>query len=172
LTKVVDRKYTIYKDYNLKILLEKRCVTVSPTHLKEALETLKETGVRITPQRHAILEYLINSMSHPTADDIYKALEGKFPNMSVATVYNNLRVFREVGLVKELTYGDASSRFDFTTSHHYHVICENCNKIVDFHYPGLNEVEHLTSHVTGFKVSHHRMEVYGTCPDCTAKAAH
>ncbi len=46
--------------------------------LKEALETLKETGVRITPQRHAILEYLVNSMAHPTADDIYKALEGNF----------------------------------------------------------------------------------------------
>ena len=55
--------------------------------LKEALEMLKNTGVRITPQRHAILEYLVESMTHPTADDIYKALEGKFPNMSVATVY-------------------------------------------------------------------------------------
>ncbi|CAM5427130.1 Fur family transcriptional regulator [Bacillus safensis FO-36b] [Bacillus safensis subsp. safensis] len=80
--------------------------------LKDALDALKETGVRITPQRHAILEFLVNSMTHPTADDIYKALEGKFPNMSVATVYNNLRVFRESGLVKELTYGDSSSRFD------------------------------------------------------------
>ena len=78
---------------------------MSHTHLKDALDTLKTTGVRITPQRHAILEYLIDSMIHPTADDIYKALEDKFPNMSVATVYNNLRVFREVGLVKELTYG-------------------------------------------------------------------
>ena len=75
-------------------------MAVEENHLKEALDTLKETRVRITPQRHAILEYLINSMSHPTADDIYKALEGKFPNMSVATVYNNLRVFREVGLVR------------------------------------------------------------------------
>ncbi len=44
--------------------------------LKEALDTLKDTGVRITPQRHAILEYLVDSMAHPTADDIYKALEG------------------------------------------------------------------------------------------------
>lgn len=49
--------------------------------------------------------------------------------MSVATVYNNLRVFRESGLVKELTYGDASSRFDFVTSDHYHAICENCGKL-------------------------------------------
>ena len=136
-------------------------------NLKEALESLKKTGVRITPQRHAILEYLINSMSHPTADDIYKALEGKFPNMSVATVYNNLRVFRQVGLVRELTYGDSSSRFDYITSKHYHVICTDCGKIVDFHYPGLDEVEHLASHVTGFKISHHRMEVYGLCPECS-----
>ena len=145
---------------------------MTQSHLKEALETLKETGVRITPQRHAILEYLINSLSHPTADEIYKSLEGKFPNMSVATVYNNLRVFREVGLVKELTYGDASSRFDFITTDHYHAICEKCGAIVDFHYPGLDEVEQLASHVTGFKVAHHRMEVYGLCPECNAKDVH
>ena len=143
---------------------------MSNTHLKDALDSLKTTGVRITPQRHAILEYLIDSMIHPTADDIYKALADKFPNMSVATVYNNLRVFREVGLVKELTYGDAASRFDFITGDHYHMICESCGKIVDFHYPGLNEVEQLASHVTGFKVNSHRLEVYGTCPECIANS--
>ncbi|MBM7605105.1 peroxide-responsive transcriptional repressor PerR [Metabacillus litoralis] len=145
---------------------------MSEHQLKDALEALKETGVRITPQRHAILEFLVDSMTHPTADDIYKALEGKFPNMSVATVYNNLRVFREVGLVKELTYGDASSRFDFITSDHYHVICESCGKIVDFSYPGLDEVEALAAHVTGFNVSHHRMEIYGTCKTCEQKETH
>lgn len=139
-------------------------------HLRDALETLKSTGVRITPQRHAILEFLIQSMIHPTADDIYKALEAKFPNMSVATVYNNLRVFRESGLVKELTYGDSSSRFDFVTNDHYHIICDSCGKIVDFHYPGLDEVEHLASHVTGFQVNSHRMEIYGTCPTCISQS--
>lgn len=142
---------------------------MSELQLKNALDTLKTTGVRITPQRHAILEYLIESMSHPTADDIYKALEHRFPNMSVATVYNNLRVFRESGLVRELTYGDNASRFDFVTSKHYHIICESCGKIVDFHYPGLDEVEHLAAHVTGFKVNSHRLEVYGICPECAEK---
>lgn len=143
---------------------------MTEVHLRDALDTLKSTGVRITPQRHAILEFLIQSMMHPTADDIYKALENKFPNMSVATVYNNLRVFREAGLVKELTYGDSSSRFDFVTNDHYHIICDACGKIVDFHYPGLDEVEHLASHVTGFKVNNHRMEIYGTCPTCIIQA--
>ncbi|WP_303965769.1 peroxide-responsive transcriptional repressor PerR [Sporosarcina ureae] len=136
--------------------------------LKDALVTLKESGVRITPQRHAILEYLITSHSHPTADEIYKALESDFPNMSVATVYNNLRVFQSSGLVKELTYGDSSSRFDFVTHDHYHIICDDCGKIVDFHHPGLEEVERLAAHVTGFQVNSHRLEVYGTCPECAA----
>ena len=141
---------------------------MSEVRLKGALDTLKNSGVRITPQRHAILEYLISSESHPTADDIYKALEGDFPNMSVATVYNNLRVFRNAGLIKELTYGDASSRFDFVTHDHYHIICDECGTIVDFHHPGLEEVERLASHVTGFKVNSHRLEVYGTCPSCAS----
>src|SRR5690625_7984314 len=95
---------------------------MSDDKLKQAIETLKGSGVRITPQRHAVLEYLLTSMAHPTADEIYRALEGKFPNMSVATVYNNLRVLREIGLVSELTYGDNSSRFDCNMTEHYHKI--------------------------------------------------
>ena len=141
---------------------------MSETRLKDALDTLKSSGVRITPQRHAILEYLISSKSHPTADEIFKSLESNFPNMSVATVYNNLRVFKNAELINELTYGDASSRFDFVTHDHYHIICDECGTIVDFHYPGLDEVEYLASHVTGFKVNSHRLEVYGTCSTCAA----
>jgi len=145
-------------------------MAMTEMHLRDALDTLKSTGVRITPQRHAILEFLIQSMIHPTADEIYRALEDKFPNMSVATVYNNLRVFRESGLVKQLTYGDSSSRFDFVTNEHYHIICDSCGKIVDFHYPGLDEVEQLASHVTGFQVNSHRLEIYGSCPTCISNA--
>lgn len=141
-------------------------MTMSDDKLQVAIETLKKSGVRITPQRHAVLEYLLTSMSHPTADEIYKALEHKFPNMSVATVYNNLRILREIGLVRELTYGDDSSRFDSNMNEHYHIICEECGKIVDFHYPTLDEIESLAEKVSGFEISHHRMELYGKCKDC------
>src|SRR5690625_2101646 len=101
--------YTNNNDYNLnnfsdyEIKVKARCMTVSDDRLEEAVSTLKKSGVRITPQRHAVLEYLLTSMTHPTADEIYRALEGKFPNMSVATVYNNLRILKEIGLVRELT---------------------------------------------------------------------
>ncbi|MDQ0340029.1 Fur family peroxide stress response transcriptional regulator [Caldalkalibacillus uzonensis] len=137
-----------------------------------ALDKLKKKGVRMTPQRHAILSYLINTMSHPTADEIYQALASQFPNMSVATVYNNLRLFKEAGLVQELTYGDASSRFDANVEEHYHVICRECGKIVDFHYPSLYDVERVASEKTGFDVEFHRMEVYGLCAKCKDKATH
>jgi Fur family peroxide stress response transcriptional regulator len=135
-------------------------------HLIAALEKLRRNGVRMTPQRHAILAYLINTMGHPTADEIYQALSDQFPNMSVATVYNNLRMFKEAGLVQELTYGDASSRFDANVEEHYHIICRQCGKIVDFHYPSLLEVEEAASRATGFKVDSHRMEIYGYCTTC------
>ncbi|WP_419179883.1 peroxide-responsive transcriptional repressor PerR [Polycladomyces zharkentensis] len=136
------------------------------SRLEQAVEKLKSTGVRMTPQRHAILEFLLSSMSHPTADEIYKSLEGKFPNMSVATVYNNLRVFKEAGLVRELTYGDASSRFDANMTDHYHVICRECGKITDFDYPPLIDVEREAAKRTGFRVESHRMEIYGVCQHC------
>src|SRR5690625_7965912 len=144
-------------------------MTMADGKLQKAVDTLKRSGVRITPQRHAVLEYLLTSMSHPTADEIYKALEQKFPNMSVATVYNKLRILREIGLVRELTYGDDSSRFDSNMKEHYHIICNECGKIVDFHYPTLDEIESLAEKVSGFEIDYHRMELYGKCEECVEK---
>src|SRR5699024_11439435 len=100
------------------------CMNIFHTRLESAIYTLKQSGVRISPLRHAVLEYLLSVKTHPTEDEIYKALKDKFPNMSVATVYNNLRILRELGLVRELTYGDDSSRFDSNTDEHYHIICD------------------------------------------------
>lgn len=137
------------------------------TRVHHALGHLKMSGVRITPQRHAILAYLIDAMNHPTADEIYRALEPDFPSMSVATVYNNLKLFIGAGLVRELTYGDSSSRFDANVTDHYHAICKRCGKIVDFSIPELMEsVEKSAAEATGFIVRGHRMEVYGVCQSC------
>lgn len=136
------------------------------TRVQHALDQLKSNGVRITPQRHAILAYLMESMSHPTADEIYRSLEPRFPNMSVATVYNNLKMLIEAGMVQELSYGDNSSRFDADVSNHYHIICEQCGKIEDFMYPSLEDVERAAEEVTGFEIHGHRLELHGICRHC------
>ena len=132
----------------------------------QAVDQLKSGGVRMTPQRYAILEYLLGTNIHPTADDIYRTLSPQYPSLSVATVYNNLKLFVEAGLVRELTYGDDSSRFDADLSDHYHAICTVCGSMVDFEHPPIQAVEQAAAYATGFQVQGHRMEVYGICPDC------
>src|SRR5699024_8234963 len=102
-------------------------MTMLDHQLNTAIDTLKKSGVRITPQRHAVLEYLLTAETQPTADEIYKALQNIFPNMSLATVYNNLRNLRELVLVRKLTYGDDSRRFDSNMVDHYHIICDECS---------------------------------------------
>lgn len=137
--------------------------------VEQSIERLKEAHVRITPQRYAILEYLIEKDTHPTADEIYKDLVTRFPSMSVATVYNNLRLLTKRGFVKEMKFGDSSSRYDFASTEHYHAVCNNCGKVEDIYYPGLEAVEEVTSDLTGFSVESHRLEVYGLCPECQEK---
>lgn len=136
------------------------------SRVDHAVDQLKSGGVRMTPQRYAILEYLLDTNVHPTADDIYRTLSPQYPSLSVATVYNNLKLFVEAGLVRELTYGDDSSRFDADLSDHYHAICTECGSMVDFEHPPIQAVEQAAARATGFQVQGHRMEVYGVCPAC------
>ncbi len=119
--------------------------------LNEVVKQLRKKGVRITPQRVAMLEFLASVHTHPTAEEIFKALTKEDPQVSVATVYNNL------------------NRYDFDLGQHYHAVCDVCGKVVDLYYPVLEDVEKAAEQLTGFKVRGHRMEVYGVCPECQKK---
>lgn len=142
---------------------------MSQHRFEEGVTALKNNGLRMTPQRAAILEYLANSESHPTADDIYKALTSKVPNMSNTTIYNNLKYFKKFGIINELTFGQFSSRYEWKTSFHYHVICTSCSKICDFNYPRLKDVEQYVEQKLNFNVIRHLFEVHGICSDCNKK---
>ena len=120
----------------------------------------------MTSQRLAILEYLAIDGNHPTANEIYEALQDETPNMSVATIYNNLNFFKEAGILKELPFGDGSSRYDLTESRHYHAMCLNCGKVVDFDYPELENADDIIELQTNFKVVNHDFKVTGLCEDC------
>ncbi|AMB94451.1 transcriptional repressor [Aerococcus sanguinicola] len=132
----------------------------------KTITALREHKVRITPQREAIIKYLIETKDHPTAEDIFNELSPHFKSMSLATVYNNLNLLTRMHLVRELNYGDDASHFDFDLDRHYHVICEHCGRIVDLYYPILYELESYAAAYTGFKVNNHRLEIYGLCQDC------
>lgn len=130
---------------------------------------LKDHGIRLTPQRMAILEYLRGTSSHPRADQVHQQIRRRFPGVSLATVYNNLKVLKDKGLVSELSYGDLASRFDGKTVPHYHVNCQVCGTVVDFHGPVFQDLQGEAAKVTNFEISGHRIELYGACPDCRGK---
>ncbi len=139
--------------------------------LSQYVSLLKEKNVRMTSQRYAILEYLVDGNVHPTVNEIYDDLKEEFPTMSVATIYNNLKFFKEAGILQELPFGDGSSRFDLTTIDHYHKICRVCGKIEDFTYPELKASKKLAEVLDGFKVEKYNFEVIGICMACQKSTA-
>lgn len=137
--------------------------------LDKYIKILKTFNIRMTSQRYAILEYLAVDERHPTATEIYNALKIKFPNMSLATVYNNLNFFKEAGIVTELKLKDDSSSFDLTDTDHYHAVCTNCGKIVDFDLFDMRKIEKEIERITGYKISAHEFNVSGLCEECKIK---
>lgn len=130
--------------------------------VSEEVAILKEHGLRVTPQRMQILQTFILLEGHPTIEDIHREL----PNMSVATIYNNVNQFVNLRILNELPYGNGLSRYELYKPNHYHVICELCGDIVDFEFPKLIEVEELAARLLKYKIHNHEMEVYGVCPAC------
>ncbi|MBL0387204.1 transcriptional repressor [Tumebacillus sp. ITR2] len=131
----------------------------------QTLADLKERGVRLTPQRQMILKFLKETHEHPTAEEIYKQVCQEFSGISMATVYNTLHRLKELGAIKELSYGDMSSRYDGNDTEHAHVVCESCGEVIDIALPELptktDETEAL-----GYEVTSLRLEYYGLCSGC------
>jgi len=126
-------------------------------------------GFKLTPQRLAILDYLNGNTAHPSADEIYKALQNKFPTMSFATVYNTLETMKQQGNVAELTIDPNKKRFDPNPRPHHHLICITCKRIVDI--PIDYDLHVPDEKKEGYEIVGNHIEFYGRCKDCRGKAA-
>lgn len=136
---------------------------------QDVLNHLREKGVRITETRKAVIDFIIQSHDHPSADMIYQALLPAFPNMSLATVYNNLKVLIDEGFVSELKVrNDTTTYYDFMGHQHLNVICEKCGRIADMDLD-LPDVQQEAADQTGYQITKSQMVVYGICPDCVTR---
>ena len=128
------------------------------------IKKYKEIGLKLTPQRLAILKYLEGNTYHPSAEDIYKAVCLQFPTMSFATVYKTIDTLHEKGYLLELTIDPDKKRFDPCTEHHHHLICVLCKKVVDvkkhFSLELPNDVR------DSFNITGNHIEFYGVCSEC------
>jgi Fur family peroxide stress response transcriptional regulator len=121
---------------------------------------------RQTKQRGAILSLLRRGYYHLTADQIYDKVRKGIPSISKGTVYRNLKVLRELGLVSELNLNDTVSRFEAKRDGHYHFRCERCGRVFDVDEPIDEELDRRIAERTGFKISYHQLEFRGLCHDC------
>ena len=121
---------------------------------------------RKSKQRETILRILRGTASHPTADWIYEQARREMPNISLGTVYRNLRLLTQEGKITELRFNGNLSRFDANISDHDHFQCEQCGRIFDLDGPGVAISDATVARKTGFEVHNHRVEFHGLCSDC------
>jgi Fur family peroxide stress response transcriptional regulator len=128
----------------------------------------KTANMKQTPQRLAILEYLRDNKSHPSAADVYKAVAEKFPTMSFATVYNTMETLKKMGMVRELSIDPEKKRFDPDTETHHHLICVRCKRIADIY--SRFELDLADHEQNDFDIIGNHIEFYGICPECKKDA--
>jgi Fur family peroxide stress response transcriptional regulator len=126
----------------------------------------KEHGLKITPQRLAILKLLEGNRSHPTAEDIFHSLKGQYPNLSFTTVYNILNSIKELGGVRELLIDRERAHYDPDTSPHHHIICTRCGRLMDVFYQGTVEPQVPEEIRKEFQVTGHQINFFGICREC------
>lgn len=124
---------------------------------------------RQSRQRERILQLLKQTDTHPTADWLYEQLKKEFSKLSLGTVYRNLSILTDQGLVQKIHSGSTFNRFEANQALHYHLICEKCGKIEDFKMPAHKELDEQASRMTDFMIRKHRIDFFGICSNCQKK---
>ncbi len=122
--------------------------------------------MRITTQRQIILEELAKVKTHPTASDLYEMVRKRLPRIGLGTVYRNLELMAENGMILKLEVGGTQKRFDASTHTHYHVRCSGCGKVDDIDTPVVNDLVKAASENTSYQILGHHVEFTGLCPEC------
>jgi Fe2+ or Zn2+ uptake regulation protein len=132
------------------------------------LADLRKAGLKMTPQRIALVQHFANDESHPTAQALFERLRPAFPSMSFATVYNTLDALAKAGLSSTLRLGQAA-RFDPNTTPHHHAVCDSCGEVRDVVDAG--EQEHAAPLPRDFRVRAVERIYRGTCSTCSDRRA-
>ena len=133
---------------------------------------LRKMGLKVTPQRQAILKLLEGNRTHPSAEDIYHEVSKKYPRISFATVYNTLSKLAKAGQIQELDIDPSKKRFDPCLVPHYHFYCKACGEVFDVVYdtPLLVNINPLNKkNVDGHQVDAIQINFKGVCKACRRK---
>jgi len=137
--------------------------------ISELKKIVKQKGLKYTEQREIVLDVLLNASGHLTAEEVYNEVKNSFPdsNIGIATVYRALGFLEEVRLITSITFGTDGKKYESNTkSHHDHLICTSCGKIIEFIDDEIEKKQEKIAKDNGFKITSHVMQLLGECSEC------
>jgi Fur family transcriptional regulator, ferric uptake regulator len=122
--------------------------------------------MKMTKQRRVIVEELSKLKSHPTATVLYELVRKRLPKISLGTVYRNLDLLADAGIIGKLETAGTQKRFDGAIENHYHVRCVRCGRVDDLPVPLFDDIEGALRGLSDYEILSHRLEFQGICPSC------
>lgn len=133
---------------------------------------LRSQKLKLTGERMAILSAVLTRDTHFDAETLHAGLRAKGGDISRATVYRTLDLLVQCGLVRKNSLGSSHANYEAArdNEHHDHLICLNCNKIMEFYRPDLEVLQEEICAENSFKAMHHSLQIFGLCSECRDKA--
>ena len=122
--------------------------------------------IRLTTQRQIILEELAKVKTHPTASELYDMVRKRLPRIGLGTVYRNLELMADSGMILKIEVGGTQKRFDATTDDHYHIRCSTCGRVDDIDVPVIRDLASQAAATTSYHILGHHIEFTGICSSC------
>ncbi len=134
---------------------------------------IKAEGLKVTAQRTHILDAFLGTDKHVSVEDVYVLANRGKRRVGFATVWRTMKLIADCGLAREVAFDDGVSRFEHThgKSHHHHLICTRCKRVIEFTSEELDAVERSIAEDYEFELHSHRFEIFGLCKTCRRKKA-
>ena len=133
---------------------------------EETIQKLRNEGFKLTPQRLAVIRYMLGNTEHPSALKIHKERRRRYPTLSFSTVYNTLSMLEKINEVQSLHIYDGFLNYDPNTDAHIHCYCTSCDTISDIMMEGRSDVIVPRQEIEGFLINNIGVVFKGTCKNC------
>jgi Fur family ferric uptake transcriptional regulator len=134
---------------------------------------LKSKELKFTKERETILDEILSHKGHFDLEEIYLGLRDKGSKVSRASIYRTVPLLVESGILEEVQRTDKHAHYELTygSSHHDHMLCTECGKVIEFYSPSIEKLQDSLCRSRGFKGTSHTLEIRGVCKECRAKAS-
>ena len=129
---------------------------------------ITQNQLKITRQRRAVLKAFTECENHVSAEELYNMVSSAESKIGLATVYRTLALLTESGLASELDFGDGQKRYEhrYMHTHHDHMICTECGKIIEFNHPLIEKFQEKVAADNKFIITSHKLDLLGLCNEC------